>query len=54
VTELRLRASLEDVCDRFAPLARVALKSGFSSQSHFTTAFLRRFGTTPAAYRRAI
>lgn len=54
LTELRLRASLEMVCDRTTPLARIALASGFSSQSHFTTAFLRRFGHTPAAYRRSI
>ncbi|CAN5475490.1 hypothetical protein BH09PLA1_BH09PLA1_05990 [soil metagenome] len=54
LTDLRLRASLDGVCDRCAPLARVALDSGFSNQSHFTTAFARRFGRTPAAFRREV
>jgi AraC-like DNA-binding protein len=54
LTQVRLRASLEGVCDRRASLAGVALSVGFSSQSHFTTAFARYFVRTPAAYRRAI
>jgi AraC-like DNA-binding protein len=32
-------------------LARLALDLGFSSHSHFTTAFRRRFGETPAHFR---
>jgi AraC-like DNA-binding protein len=32
-------------------LTRLALDLGFSSHSHFTTAFRRRFGDTPAAAR---
>lgn len=35
------------------PLADVALAAGFASQSHFSTAFRRATGQTPAAYRRA-
>lgn len=54
LTELRLRASLEGVCDRRAPLAQVALSAGFGSQSHFTTTFVRRFHRTPAAFRREV
>ncbi|MBV9078163.1 MAG: helix-turn-helix transcriptional regulator [Methylobacteriaceae bacterium] len=34
-------------------IAEIALAVGFSSQSHFTTAFRRLMGTTPAAWRRA-
>jgi AraC family transcriptional regulator len=32
-------------------IALVAAESGFASQSHLTTAFRHRYGTTPAAYR---
>lgn len=35
------------------PLAEIALASGFSSQSHLTSAFRRHTGTTPAARRAA-
>lgn len=34
------------------PLADVALASGFSGQSHFTTMFRKITGVTPAAWRR--
>ena len=35
------------------PIAAVALDCGFADQSHLTTAFRRRVGITPAAYRSA-
>jgi AraC-like DNA-binding protein len=35
-------------------LARLALDLGFSSHSHFTTAFRRRYGDTPAQARARI
>jgi len=50
--DLRLRASLEPLCDAKVSLAALALDLGFNSQSHFTTAFCRRFGCTPARFRR--
>lgn len=34
-----------------APLAQVALESGFADQSHFTRVFRRYTGMTPGAYR---
>jgi AraC family transcriptional regulator len=34
-------------------LADIALELGFGSQSRFTTVFVQRMGTTPAAYRRS-
>jgi AraC family transcriptional regulator len=33
------------------PIADIAMTTGFSSQSHLTTAFRRVYSTTPAAYR---
>jgi AraC family transcriptional regulator len=33
------------------PIADIALEAGFYDQSHFTAAFRRQFGMTPAAYR---
>ena len=34
------------------PIAMIAIVCGFADQSHLTTAFRRRVGATPAAYRR--
>lgn len=34
------------------PLSAIALRAGFADQSHFTRAFKRRIGLTPAQYRR--
>jgi len=35
-------------------ISEIALRSGFSSQSHFTTAFRRLAGSTPKAFRAAL
>ena len=53
-TDLRLRAALQPLCESNLSLAHLALDLGFSSQSHFTTAFAARFGTTPASFRREV
>jgi len=52
LVEVRLRQSLERVADSRGDLAAIAVDAGFSSHSHFTTAFRRAFGLTPSAYRR--
>jgi AraC-like DNA-binding protein len=52
LTVLRLRASLEAVADPTRDLSQVALEHGFSSHSHFTTAFRREFGVAPGVWRR--
>ena len=49
--ELRLRIALERLSERTLDLTDLALDLGYSSHSHFTAAFRRRFGTTPALYR---
>ena len=51
LTLLRLRASLEAVAERDEDLTQVALEHGFSSHSHFTSAFRREWGLTPSAWR---
>jgi len=35
-----------------SPISEIALRSGFSSQSHFTTSFRRLTGVTPRSFRR--
>jgi len=52
-TALRLRASLQALEDGERDLTRVALDVGFSSHSHFTSAFRRAFGEPPSAVRTA-
>lgn len=51
--QLRLRRSLELVAEPESDLTAVAFQLGFSSHSHFTTAFRKAFGTTPSEFRRA-
>jgi AraC family transcriptional regulator len=48
----RLEAARLALDDPDRSLSEVALTFGFSSQSHFTQAFRRHTGLTPAAYRR--
>lgn len=50
---LRLAASLERLSDSSATLAAIALDAGFSSPSHFSTAFRKAFGASPASVRRS-
>jgi AraC family transcriptional regulator len=48
LTRVRLRVALFEL-HRGAGLARVALSSGFSSHSHFTSSFRREFGVVPSS-----
>jgi AraC family transcriptional regulator len=50
---LRLAASLERLSESPARLAAIALDAGFSSPSHFSTAFRKAFGACPATIRRS-
>ena len=50
--DVRLRGALARVIDGGADLTQVALDAGFSSHSHFTSAFRAHFGVTPSAVAR--
>lgn len=50
---LRLRAALERVSTSDADLSAVAIEYGYSSHSHFTSAFRREFEMTPTEFRCA-
>jgi AraC-like DNA-binding protein len=49
--ELRLRHALSAILDGGEPLAEIAARVGFASQSHLTNLFRARFGITPAKAR---
>jgi AraC family transcriptional regulator len=49
--QLCLRASLPRALRPGADLARIAVEHGFSSHSHYTTAFRKHFGCTPSQAR---
>jgi AraC family transcriptional regulator len=49
----RVSLACRHLANTDAPLASVALMTGFADQSHFTRAFKRQVGLTPAAYRKA-
>jgi AraC-like DNA-binding protein len=51
-TELRMRTSFGLMSDPATDLTSVALEMGFSSHSHFSTAFRRRFGMPPSVFRK--
>lgn len=48
----RIERAMAMLRDESLPIAEIAAACGFSNQGHFTTAFKRRTGTTPGAYRK--
>ncbi|WP_050523364.1 GlxA family transcriptional regulator [Pseudorhodobacter wandonensis] len=50
---LRLAAARRMITDTHHPLAEVALRTGFSSQSTLSRAFQRAFGRTPSSLRKS-
>jgi AraC family transcriptional regulator len=54
IAERRIARAKKMLEETELPIAEIALRSGFSSQSHFTTAFRRLAGATPKAFRAAL
>jgi AraC family transcriptional regulator len=54
IAERRIERAKKMLEETELPLSEIALRSGFSSQSHFTTAFRRLAGATPKAFRAAL
>lgn len=52
VLDLRLARAAELLGQVAPPIADVASRCGFFDQAHLTQAFSRRYGTSPARYRR--
>ncbi|MCB0077393.1 MAG: helix-turn-helix transcriptional regulator [Anaerolineales bacterium] len=48
LNQMRLRTALEDLADPYQDLTALALRSGFSSHSHFSQAFRKSFGLSPS------
>lgn len=54
IAERRVERAKELLNETELPISEIALRSGFSSQSHFHTAFRKLAGTTPRVFRAAI
>lgn len=54
IAERRIERAKKMLEETELPISEIALRSGFSSQSHFTTAFRRLAGSTPKAFRAAL
>ncbi|HET6974988.1 MAG TPA: AraC family transcriptional regulator [Pyrinomonadaceae bacterium] len=54
IAEQRIERARTLMKDTTLPIAEIALRSGFSSQSHFTTSFRRFAGVTPRSFRRGM
>jgi len=54
VHRLRVRAACEQILEPEISIAEVSLALGFADQSHFTRAFRRVTGMTPAAFRSSL
>jgi len=52
--EVRLDHAKDRLAGSVEPIVEIALGVGFSEQSAFTRAFRRRFGESPASYRRRL
>ncbi|HEX5732134.1 MAG TPA: AraC family transcriptional regulator [Blastocatellia bacterium] len=53
VRQLRVESASHKLIASDAPLAEIAISSGFSDQSHFSKTFKHATGMTPAQYRAA-
>jgi AraC family transcriptional regulator len=54
IAERRIERAKRMLEETELPISEIALRSGFSSQSHFTTAFRRLAGATPKVFRASL
>ena len=54
IAERRIERAKKLMEETDLPISEIALRSGFSSQSHFTTSFRRLAGVTPRSFRKGI
>lgn len=54
LSEVRLETGLMHLRSTDLSIAQISYRSGFSSPSHFTHLFRKRYGETPSTYRRRI
>jgi len=54
IAERRIERAKKLMEETDLPISQIALRSGFSSQSHFTTSFRRLAGVTPRSFRRSV
>lgn len=54
ILQRRVDVACEMLSKTKVGLAEIAYRVGFSSQAHMTTAFKKRFGTTPGRYRNTL
>ena len=52
LSDLRMEAARRMLATTDEPVGRIAHACGFGRGSHFGTAFTRRYGETPTAFRR--
>jgi AraC-like DNA-binding protein len=52
IRRLRMSWAAERLASTKKPISEIALEAGFTDQSHFTRAFVKFSGNTPANYRR--
>jgi AraC family transcriptional regulator len=52
VRQLRVEFACRQLAQTDEPIAEIALEAGFAHQAHFSTAFKRQTGRTPAEVRR--
>lgn len=54
IAERRIEHAKRLMRETDSPISEIALRSGFSSQSHFTTCFRRVAGVTPRTFRKGV
>ena len=53
ILDCRIGLAKDLLCSSFLPISEISQRCGFSTQSHFTSAFRQTTGESPRAYRQA-